>query len=59
VCLDVAEDAALKNSTTPATIDLGPNNERLEDAKPHPVNALHGLVRQVPNKRCRYRDMIR
>ena len=46
-CLDFGENAALKGSTTPATIDLGPNNERLEDAKPHLVNALRELVRQV------------
>jgi hypothetical protein len=46
-CFDVGEDAALKGSTTPATIDLGPNNERLEDDKPHLVNALRELVRQV------------
>jgi hypothetical protein len=42
-CFGVGEDAAPKGSTTPATIDLGPNNERLEDAKP----ALRELVRQV------------
>jgi hypothetical protein len=41
-----AEDAPLKGGTTPGTIDLGPNNERLEDAKPHLVNALRELVRQ-------------
>jgi len=29
-----------------APIDLGPNNERLEDAKPELVNALRELVRQ-------------
>jgi hypothetical protein len=41
------EDAPMPNrGTTPGTIDLGPNNERLEDAKPHLVNALHELVRQ-------------
>jgi len=29
-----------------AVMDLGPNNERLEDMKPSLVNALHELVRQ-------------
>jgi hypothetical protein len=29
-----------------ATVDLGPNNERLEDVKPELVNALRELVRQ-------------
>jgi hypothetical protein len=29
-----------------ASVDLGPNNERLEDAKPEVVNALRELVRQ-------------
>jgi hypothetical protein len=54
-CLYVAVDAALKGSTTPATIDLGPNNERLEDAKPHLVCALRELVRQAANNRFLYR----
>jgi hypothetical protein len=31
---------------TPESLDLGPNNERLEDVKPHLVNALRELVRQ-------------
>ncbi|HEV1994007.1 MAG TPA: hypothetical protein VGR03_06745, partial [Candidatus Acidoferrum sp.] len=31
---------------TPAPIDLGPNNERLEDVKPELVHALRELVRQ-------------
>jgi hypothetical protein len=53
--LRFAEHAALEGDTTPATIDLEPNNERLEDSKPHPVNALRELVRRVPNKRCPYR----
>src|ERR1700741_1686441 len=30
----------------PGTVDLGPNNERLEDLKPKLVNALRELVRQ-------------
>jgi hypothetical protein len=46
--LDVADDVALKVSTPRATIDLGPNNERLEDAKPHLVNAESGKVEMVP-----------
>jgi hypothetical protein len=32
--------------TATARLDLGPNNERLEDAKPELVNALRELVRQ-------------
>jgi hypothetical protein len=43
-----AEDAALQGGATqprPA-LDLGPNNERLEDLKPDLVNALRELVRQ-------------
>jgi hypothetical protein len=43
--LRFAEHAALEGDTTPATIDLEPNNERLEDAKPHLVSALRELVR--------------
>ncbi len=31
---------------TPESLDLGPNNERLEDAKPELVHALRDLVRQ-------------
>src|SRR6266478_8532378 len=31
---------------TDAPVDLGPNNERLDDAKPELVNALRELVRQ-------------
>jgi hypothetical protein len=48
-----AEDPGLKSGATqsPDTtanlpIDLGPNNERLEDAKPELVHALRELVRQ-------------
>src|SRR5438067_2984343 len=33
-------------TATNAVLDLGPNNERLEDAKPELVNALRELVRQ-------------
>jgi hypothetical protein len=33
-------------ATNPSTIDLGPNNERLEDVKPKLVHALRELVRQ-------------
>ena len=35
-----------KGDGEPAAVDLGPNNERLEDAKPELVHALHELVRQ-------------
>src|SRR5713101_7958447 len=35
-----------KGDGEPAAADLGPNNERLEDAKPELVHALHELVRQ-------------
>jgi hypothetical protein len=38
--------APQQNSESAAPIDLGPNNERLEDAKPELVHALHELVRQ-------------
>src|SRR5690242_9495937 len=44
-----ASDAALKGGATKSAdllSDLGPNNERLEDAKPELVNALRELVRQ-------------
>jgi hypothetical protein len=54
-CLYVADVAALKGSSEPTTIDLGPNNERLEDTKPYLVNALRELVRQVPNRRFLHR----
>ena len=45
---DARQDAALKGGATQAdaVVDLGPNNERLEDAKPELVNALRELVRQ-------------
>jgi hypothetical protein len=45
---DERQDAALKGGATEAdaVADLGPNNERLEDAKPELVNALRELVRQ-------------
>src|SRR5271169_6021001 len=45
---DERQDAALKGGATQADaiVDLGPNNERLEDAKPELVNALRELVRQ-------------
>ena len=33
-------------ATNPSTVDLGPNNERLEDVKPKLVHALRELVRQ-------------
>src|SRR6266404_3230243 len=39
-------DPASTDGATNAPIDLGPNNERLEDAKPELVNALRELVRQ-------------
>ena len=39
-------DGTLAIATAIAAIELGPNNERLEDAKPHLVNALRDLVRQ-------------
>src|SRR5215831_14260197 len=35
-----------KNEAEPTAIDLGPNNERLEDIKPELVHALRELVRQ-------------
>jgi len=48
-----AGDGALKggatqpaDSTANSPLDLGPNNERLEDAKPELVHALRELVRQ-------------
>ncbi len=40
------EDAAVKGGATTPPVDLGPNNERLDDAKPELVNALRELVRQ-------------
>jgi len=44
---DAAEDAPMPNrGAASEVIDLGPNNERLEDAKPELVNALRELVRQ-------------
>jgi hypothetical protein len=42
----VPADGTLAVATAIAAIELGPNNERLEDAKPHLVNALRDLVRQ-------------
>ncbi len=41
---DVLEQAANGGTTSP--IDLGPNNERLEDVNPKVVHALRELVRQ-------------
>jgi len=38
--------APQQNSESAAPIDLGPNHERLEDAKPELVHALRELVRQ-------------
>jgi len=40
------EDAALKGGATTPSVDLGPNNERLDEVKPELVNALRELVRQ-------------
>src|SRR5260370_1265858 len=40
------EDAAVKGGATTPPADLGPNNERLDDAKPELVHALRELVRQ-------------
>src|SRR5690349_6585071 len=39
-------DAPGAGAAFPAQAGYGPNNERLEDAKPHLVNALRELVRQ-------------
>ncbi|MGC1620742.1 MAG: hypothetical protein WA765_19795 [Candidatus Acidiferrum sp.] len=55
--VDAAEDNRREGNTLPvralhavpfpgAMVDLGPNNERLEDLKPELVNALRELVRQ-------------
>ena len=41
-----SQDAALKGGATTPPVDLGPNNERLEDVKPELVHALRELVRQ-------------
>ena len=41
-----ADGTPAKNGDPSNAFDLGPNNERLEDAKPHLVNALRELVRQ-------------
>src|SRR5260370_33571443 len=35
---------------TPESRDLGSNNERLQDVKPHLVNALSALVLQYPQE---------
>ncbi len=43
---EAGEDAALKGGATTPPADIGPNNERLEDAKPELVHALRELVRQ-------------
>jgi len=40
------EDRQQDAGTTSAPIDLGPNNERLDDVKPELVHALRELVRQ-------------
>jgi len=40
------EDVPMSRGATAPSVDLGPNNERLEDVKPEPVHALHELVRQ-------------
>jgi hypothetical protein len=38
---------------TNASLDLGPNNGRLDDVKPELVNALRELVRQYRQEGCR------
>jgi hypothetical protein len=43
---DALRDSGQAGATNPSTIDLGPNNERLEDVKPKLVRALRELVRQ-------------
>jgi len=43
---DGGEDAALKGGATTPPVDLGPNNERLDEVKSELVNALRELVRQ-------------
>ena len=43
---DALRDSGQAGATNPSTIDLGPNNERLEDVKPKLVHALRELVRQ-------------
>src|SRR5271155_5885043 len=48
---DLADDASVVGArhavpVPDVTVDLGPNNERLEDIKPELVNALRELVRQ-------------
>ena len=46
---DAEKDADLKSGATQfgdAPLELGPNNDRLEDVKPELVNALRELVRQ-------------
>src|SRR5260370_37990447 len=43
---DEAERRQQDAGATDAPVDLGPNNERLHDAKPELVNALRELVRQ-------------
>ncbi|HYL82781.1 MAG TPA: hypothetical protein VE263_00985 [Candidatus Angelobacter sp.] len=43
---DDPSSSAQANSAAPDPPDLGPNNERLEDAKPELVHALRELVRQ-------------
>src|SRR6266568_9244357 len=40
------ESTATMQGDQPVAVDLGPNNERLEDAKPELVHALRELVRQ-------------
>src|SRR5580704_12232788 len=40
------EDRQQDAGGTNSTVDLGPNNERLEDVKPKLINALRELVRQ-------------
>lgn len=40
------EDSSLKSGAADAQVDLGPNNERIEDVKPELVHALRELVRQ-------------
>ena len=43
--VDVLKSASIKASATPA-VELGPNFERLEEARPELVSALRELVRQ-------------
>ena len=42
----IADDSADSSGNAIVPVDLGPNNERLDDLKPELVNALRELVRQ-------------